>query len=222
MEEDVVSRTPMHVGLLHPRRNNDKQQYQEYVASEGRSKGQIKTEAILSRLTKGENPKGEIRSIDKAPVCAASNDPNCGLEQQVDKLSGQIQSFSNGPKGFSTHGDAKGPKILMERILDGLKEDTKVSLGPRVKDKYVPNPMGHRHYSQDFSMGEKQTSSRRIQPKSCEGRLEKTVGEMFGDKRASLFLPISSSSSSFSSFGRVPISRGCLAKKGVVRGRKKG
>ena len=70
----------------------------------------------------GENPEGEIRSIDRGPVCAASNDPDCGLEQRVDKLSGPtggpIQSFSNGPKGFSTHGDAKGPKILMGRILD--------------------------------------------------------------------------------------------------------
>ena len=59
----------------------------------------------------GENLEGEIRSIDRIPMCAASNDPDRGLEQQVEKLSGPKQSFSNGPKGFSTHANGKGLKI---------------------------------------------------------------------------------------------------------------
>ena len=112
--------------------------------------------------------------------------------------------FRHGLKGFSTLGVEKGRKVQKgsKRTSDGPKGVAKESLGPRFKDIYTPNPLGHCHYSLEPPIVVKRSRSRRIQPKSCEGRLEMFTEDMFGDKRSSLFLPIvsSSSSSSYSSF----------------------
>ena len=95
------------MGLLHPRRINDKQQYQECVASKGGSKGQVAIEVVFSRSVDVENQEGEICLNDGDLMCTALKDPNCGSEQRAELLSGPADGrkqcmFTHGPKGFST------------------------------------------------------------------------------------------------------------------------
>ena len=96
--------------------------------------------------------------------------------------------FPNGPKGFSTPSDEKGPEVQKgsKRTWDGPKGvRAKDSLGPRFKDKHASNSLGHNHCSQEPPKVVKWSRSSRIQLKSYEGRLERFSREMFDDKRSS-------------------------------------